>query len=74
MLEKYIHWIIAQRKWITSLSILMVIIISYGATKLIFTSDFRAYFGPDNPQLLAFEEMEKTFSMYVLYCQMAQQC
>jgi len=62
MLEKYIHWIIAQRKWITSLSILMVIIISYGATKLIFTSDFRAYFGPDNPQLLAFEEMEKTFS------------
>lgn len=62
MLEKYIHWIIAQRKWITSLSILMVIIISYGATKLVFTSDFRAYFGPDNPQLLAFEEMERTFS------------
>ncbi len=62
MLEKYIHWVIAQRKWITSLSILMVLIISYGATKLVFTSDFRAYFGPDNPQLLAFEEMERTFS------------
>ena len=62
MLENYIRWVIAQRKWITSLSILLVLVISFGASKLIFTSDFRAYFGPENPQLLAFEEMEKTFS------------
>ncbi|MFT4908831.1 MAG: putative RND superfamily exporter protein [Oleispira sp.] len=62
MLENYIRWVIAQRKWIVGLSILLVLIISFGATKLVFTSDFRAYFGPENPQLLAFEEMERTFS------------
>lgn len=62
MLENYIRWIIAQSKWIASLSILAVLIISFGASKLTFTSDFRAYFGPENPQLLAFEQMERTFS------------
>jgi predicted RND superfamily exporter protein len=62
MLENYIRWIIAQRKWLTALLLLIVIVISYGASKLTFTSDFRAYFSPENPQLLAFENMEKTFS------------
>jgi predicted RND superfamily exporter protein len=62
MLENYIHWIITYRKWIASLSFLLVLVISFGASKLVFTSDFRAYFGPDNPQLLAFEDMERTFS------------
>jgi predicted RND superfamily exporter protein len=62
MLENYIRWVIIYRKWIASLSFLLVLVISFGASKLIFSSDFRAYFGPDNPQLLAFEDMERTFS------------
>lgn len=62
LLENYIHWVIAQRKWLVSLLVLMVLVISFGVTKLTFTSDFRTYFGPENPQLLAFESMEKTFS------------
>jgi predicted RND superfamily exporter protein len=62
MLENYIRWIISYRKWIASLSVVLVLVISFGASKLVFTSDFRAYFGPDNPQLLAFEDMERTFS------------
>jgi predicted RND superfamily exporter protein len=62
MLENYVRWVITYRKWIASLSFLLVLVISFGASKLIFTSDFRAYFGPDNPQLLAFEDMERTFS------------
>jgi predicted RND superfamily exporter protein len=62
MLERYIRWIILQRKWIASLSFLLVLVVSFGASKLTFSSDFRTYFGPNNPQLLAFEEMERTFS------------
>jgi predicted RND superfamily exporter protein len=62
MLENYIRWVITYRKWIANLSFLLVLVISFGASKLVFTSDFRAYFGPDNPQLLAFEDMERTFS------------
>lgn len=62
MLERYIRWVIAQRKWLTVITFLAVAIITFGASKLTFTSDFRTYFGPDNPQLLAFENMERTFS------------
>jgi predicted RND superfamily exporter protein len=62
MLENYIRWVITYRRWIASLSFLLVLVISFGASKLVFTSDFRTYFGPDNPQLLAFEDMERTFS------------
>jgi predicted RND superfamily exporter protein len=36
--------------------------LGFGVTKLTFTSDFRSYFGPDNPQLIAFENMEENFS------------
>jgi len=62
MLENYIRWIITQRKWIAALLVISMLIISYGITKLTFTSDFRTYFGPENPQLIAFENMERTFS------------
>ena len=62
MLENYIRWIIAHAKWLATLSVLTLLALSYGVTNLTFTSDFRAYFGPENPQLLAFESMEKTFS------------
>ena len=62
MLENYIRWIITHAKWLATLSVLTLLALSYGVTNLTFTSDFRAYFGPENPQLLAFESMEKTFS------------
>jgi predicted RND superfamily exporter protein len=62
LLESYIRWVIAQRKWLVVLLALSVIILSAGAVKLSFTSDFRAYFGPENPQLMALENMERTFS------------
>lgn len=62
MLETYIRWVIAQRKWLSAALFLLVIITTFGISKLTFTSDFRTYFGPENPQLLAFENMERTFS------------
>ena len=62
MLENYIRWVITQRKWLAVLLVVLVIVLTFGATKLTFTSDFRAYFGPENPQLITFENMEKIFS------------
>jgi uncharacterized protein len=62
MLENYIRWVITQRKWLATLLVVLVIVLTFGATKLTFTSDFRAYFGPENPQLITFENMEKIFS------------
>lgn len=35
---------------------------AYGASKLTFKSDYRVFFGSENPQLTAFEKMQKTFT------------
>jgi hypothetical protein len=35
---------------------------AYGASKLTFKSDYRVFFGSENPQLTAFENMQKTFT------------
>lgn len=49
--------------WITILfSTLLVILMSAGASQLIFTTDFRTYFSDDNPQLQAFEKIEADFN------------
>ena len=43
-------------------SLLLVIAAAYGAQKLVFKSDYRVFFGEDNPQLQTFERMQKTFA------------
>ena len=62
MSERYISTVLSYRKAILVLSMLLLAMLAYGVLKLSFTSDFRAYFGPENPQLQAFEKMEATFS------------
>jgi predicted RND superfamily exporter protein len=42
--------------------ILIVCAAAYGASKLTFKSDYRVFFGSENPQLTAFEKMQKTFT------------
>ncbi len=42
--------------------VLLVMAAAYGASKLTFKSDYRVFFGKENPQLTAFEEMQKTFT------------
>jgi predicted RND superfamily exporter protein len=42
--------------------ILIVCAAAYGASKLTFKSDYRVFFGSENPQLTAFENMQKTFT------------
>jgi predicted RND superfamily exporter protein len=42
--------------------ILIVCAAAYGASKLTFKSDYRVFFGSKNPQLTAFENMQKTFT------------
>jgi predicted RND superfamily exporter protein len=61
MLDHYLGWISRYHKWIVLASVLLVLAVSYGATRLEFTNDFRIYFGKNNPQLAAFEKLEETF-------------
>ena len=61
MLSRYTNILIKHHKWIILLSLLFVIAVGSGVKNLNSTSDFRIYFSDDNPQLVAFETLEKTY-------------
>ncbi|MCU4675413.1 MMPL family transporter [Catenovulum sp. 2E275] len=44
------------------LSLLLVVLMAVGAGSLYFRGDYKVFFSPENPQLQAFESMQKTFS------------
>ena len=62
MVEAYTQMIIRWRYAVVLLTVVMVMMAGYGGQKLGFSNDYRMFFGPDNPQLLAFEEMQNTFN------------
>lgn len=43
-------------------SLLIVVSLGYGMKNLTLTNDYRVFFGPDNPQLVAFEELQDTYT------------
>lgn len=52
-----------RRAWLViPLIIALVFLAAYGGSKLTFKSDYRVFFGEENPQLTAFEEMQATFT------------
>lgn len=61
MLMRYTNFIIKQHKWIIFCSLILVFCIGAGIKNLKTTSDFRIYFSEDNPQLVAFEDLEKIY-------------
>ena len=59
---KYGGWVI-RFKWLILLPTLAVILAAgSGGRLLTFTNDYRIFFGDDNPQMLAFEVLENTYS------------
>ena len=62
MIDRYSDLIIAWRKTVIVISLATVFLVALGAQEINMASSFRAYFSPDNPQLLAFEEIEDEFS------------
>ncbi len=62
MAKNYAEFIIRHKVLTVILSILMVMSMGFGAQFLTFTNDYRVFFGEDNPQLLAFEELQDTYS------------
>jgi len=54
---------IVNRPWfVLFASVFVVILLAYGVKNIYFSSDYRAFFGPDNPQLAAQDELEQTYS------------
>ena len=62
MSKNIFKWL-TDHPWLVILtSILLVFAATYGAQKLVFKSDYRVFFGKDNPQLVAYEAMQKIYS------------
>ena len=62
MIEKYAHMLLRYRWIVIAFTILAVLGLASGGRFLVFTNDYRVFFGPDNPQLLAFEELQDTYT------------
>lgn len=62
MKEKLFEFAVKRPYLVISLTILLVIAAAMGAPKLTFKSDYRVFFGANNPQLTAYEDMQATFS------------
>ena len=59
--ERYIDFILAQSRVVVALTVVLALVAAAGAARLTITSDMRACFSTDNPQLQAFEALEATF-------------
>ena len=57
----YARWVMNNRFMIIALSLVSVTALSYGAGYLRFDSSYRAFFSEDNPELIAFENVENTY-------------
>ncbi|WP_096087409.1 efflux RND transporter permease subunit [Agaribacterium haliotis] len=52
-----------NRPWLTVIVIFaLCTLMALGSSQLNFRGDYRVFFGPDNPELLAFEDMQSEFS------------
>ncbi len=55
-------WVLKARWLLIPLALVAVVLAASGVQYLKFTSDYRVFFSADNPQLLAFDEMEQTYT------------
>lgn len=61
-IEHYAQFVVSNPWRLVFLSLVIVLVFASGGRFLEFTNDFREYFSEENPQLLAFDEMEKSYS------------
>ena len=61
MIERYGHWVIRWRYFIILATFILVALSTLGFP-LRFDTDYRVFFGEDNPQLIAFEDLQDTYT------------
>ncbi|MFW5444545.1 MAG: efflux RND transporter permease subunit [Methylococcaceae bacterium] len=62
MLISYVNWIVRWRFLVIITTLCCVAIAAIGTQYLTFKSDYRMFFSEDNPQLIAFDKLQNTFS------------
>ncbi|MFK7854955.1 MAG: RND family transporter [Granulosicoccus sp.] len=62
MIERYAAWIVRYRWLVIALTIITTLALAAGGKNLAFTNDYRVFFSDENPQLLAFEELQESYT------------
>ncbi|MES9966008.1 MAG: RND family transporter, partial [Sedimenticola sp.] len=62
MKERLFNLAINHPLWVILASLILVMAAASGAQNLVFKSDYRVFFGKENPQLTAYEAMQKIYS------------
>lgn len=62
MIQAYARWVLRWRLLVIFGSLVLVGLAGSGITQLQFTTDFRMFFGNENPQLALFDTLEATYS------------
>lgn len=60
--ERYARWVVSWRWPVLAGSLALTLLAAMGATRLGFIDEYRVFFGPENPQLTAFDEVEATYT------------
>jgi len=60
--ERWFQFVVKRPLIVISLCLLLTFLAASGASRLVFKSDYRVFFGETNPQLVAFEEMQETYN------------
>ncbi|MCA9403966.1 MAG: MMPL family transporter [Candidatus Omnitrophica bacterium] len=58
----YARWVVKWRWPVVIVSLVAAALAAYGAKNLTFSQDYRVYFGADNPQLRAYEEINHLYT------------
>ena len=62
MKNKFFGFVDKHPIWVILAFLTFAVVAASGAQKLVFKSDYRVFFGPDNPQLVAYESMQKIYT------------
>lgn len=56
------QWLLNNKTIVITISIAIILALGFGAKNLQMSSDYRYFFGPDNPQRLAYENFQKVYA------------
>ncbi|MGB0664965.1 MAG: efflux RND transporter permease subunit [Pontibacterium sp.] len=62
MQTRLFEWVLKRPLLVTLVSLVLIMGMAAGGQNLVFKSDYRVYFSEDNPQLTAFEDMQKIYN------------
>lgn len=60
--SRYAEWVVKWRWLLIITSVISVLAFSSGGRLLAFNNDYRIFFSPDNPQLIEYEQLQRTYT------------